>query len=150
MKHFSKWCKYLQYILWKCTGILCLNTQDVVPVVLNSCSTPLHWHPCWPLVLCGTTTSKHSYRHILTSMLADFFFALCLNQIRCHCVWLCQLPKDHLWAWGLRDRVLLPLQTAVASQPDMWHSTATKGPNLQAEEFQVLLSQLQPREWSCR
>ncbi|KAF6737898.1 E3 ubiquitin-protein ligase RNF19A [Oryzias melastigma] len=61
-----------------------------------------------------------------------------------HCFWLRQLPKDHLWASGLWDRVLLPLQTVVASQPNMRHGTSAESPEPQAEGFQVIVSQLQP------
>lgn len=50
----------------------------------------------------------------------------------------------------MRDGVLLPLQTAVAPQPDVRHGAAAEGSDVTAEGFQVLVAQLQPGERSPR
>ena len=128
--------------------IFYLCTSGILPTQFNSPALFLYlsFYPCWPLVLCCTTTPVRSYWQLFKTTLSVLF----LSQLCRHCVWLCQLPKDHLWTWGLRDRFLLPLQTAVASQPDVWHGTATAGPAPPAEELQVLVPQLQPRERSRR
>ena len=73
----------------------------------------------------------------------------------CLCVWpqvrgdrvrLRQLPQDHVRPRGLRHRVLLPLQAAVAPQPDLRRGAPAAGPEPAPQDGAVVIAQLQPGE----
>lgn len=68
-------------------------------------------------------------------------------QVCSHSLWLRQLPQNHMWQGGLWDGVLLPLQAAVASEPDVRCGAPGEGPEPATAEPALLFPQLQSGEW---
>lgn len=77
-----------------------------------------------------------------------WFSYLCLPQLCCYCLWLCQLPQADLWEGRLSDWVLLSLQTDMASKPDLRYGPSAKGSDSAGTDEARLRPQLWTGIWT--
>lgn len=69
----------------------------------------------------------YANQHIGASPILTWPSCRCLLQVCCHRLRLCQLSQAGVPQGRLRRRVLLPLQTGLASEPDVWLGSPAEG-----------------------